>query len=140
MTSYEPSAFPRPGASAWAKASRSDNANACVEVMYVVGVGYRIRDSKARGLGPEVVLSVAEWGELCRVMQLDARLRLQTRSLGSIDVIIHPDGSFDLNQRLPGMCHVSLHFTRLERECFVDGVRMGEFSSVRLLRLAKLNC
>jgi hypothetical protein len=45
----------------WFKSSRSGNNGACVEVARLSADAIGVRDTKARGLGPILTFSQAEW-------------------------------------------------------------------------------
>lgn len=54
----------------WWKSSRSDaNGNGCVEVAETTD-GYAVRDSKARGTGPELSFTRAEWAAFVEGVKL----------------------------------------------------------------------
>ncbi|HEX2418661.1 MAG TPA: DUF397 domain-containing protein [Micromonosporaceae bacterium] len=54
-------ARPRLATAKWFKASRSGGQNNCVEVAFLNGGNVAVRDSKARGSGPVLVFTPAEW-------------------------------------------------------------------------------
>ena len=44
----------------WVKATASDGSSNCVEVM-ITGGAVKVRDTKAKGTGPELLYTHAEW-------------------------------------------------------------------------------
>lgn len=112
----------------WVKARRSDNASGCVEVMVDAGV-YRIRDSKNLDRGPVLALSTSDWRALCGLL-LAARAPFHQQSVDVRDAQIsfHADGRLTM-QRLGDHPRdgFTLSFTPFEVECFLDGLRGGEF-------------
>ncbi len=122
----------------WIKARRSDNAYACVEVM--IRDAYYIRDSKHAPHGPVLKLDDAQWTQLCEVL-LNASHDEGPRphsavTIGSIYATIHSDGHLDLHGHIPIQPHLpaDLRFTPIEHECFLDGLRNGEFKTLNLSR------
>ena len=104
------------------KARRSDNANACVEVMLDEDGRYHIRDSKAAPHGPVITVSGEEWVDLCA-----AAAQRGLTSLRTVRVVVDPGRAFRIEQQA-----TTLDFTALEHECFVDGVQNAEFTTKAL--------
>ncbi|MGH3587292.1 MAG: DUF397 domain-containing protein, partial [Pseudonocardia sp.] len=84
---------PPPAAPRWVKARRSDNANACVEVMRDLRGHYHVRDSKAGPHGPVIDLAAEEWAQLCT-----AATQRTTAHLPTVRVRVEPGGTFRIEQ------------------------------------------
>jgi hypothetical protein len=82
---------------------------------------YHIRDSKPAPHGPVIIVSRAEWDDLCT-----AASQAGSTSLGTVHVTVDPGRSFRIEQRATSS---TLDFTAPEHECFVDGVQNGEFTA-----------
>lgn len=114
----------------WIKALRSNNAAACVEVMIDAGA-YHIRDSKDAGRGPVLTLSTPDWHRLCDVLlAAPSPFREQPVPVGGLRVGLHADGRLTIQRLGSGSeDEPTLEFTPLEVECFLDGIRGGEFAA-----------
>lgn len=103
----------------WTKAALSEDATGCIEVL-LDSDGYHVRDTKDRGRGPVLVLNEPEWRALTAALLAGpaelpvAGLRLD-RS---------PDGSLSIRRLSDG---ATLAYTPTEVDCFLDGLRRGEF-------------
>lgn len=99
----------------WRTSTRSNNGTDCVEVDFTAA-GMRIRDSKARGTGPIIEFTPAQWA----VFVHEAVHGLPSAN-GAVTVAHHRDGT---QVRSAGTV---LHFTPGEWAAFVAGARDGEF-------------
>jgi hypothetical protein len=106
----------------WVKARRSDNATGCVEVRVDEG-GYRVRDTKDLGRGPELTLTASEWRALCDALLTASTGLDQLVDVAGVQLALHSDGRLTI-RRGDG---ARLRFTAFEVECFLDGLRAGEF-------------
>jgi len=109
----------------WAKADRSNGASNCVEVMIDSGI-HHIRDSKAAGHGPVLALSASDWRRFCDVL-LDPPGTPTDQPVPGLDVTLHADGALTIRRPGDGS---TLRFTPPEVECFLDGLRCGEFGAL----------
>jgi hypothetical protein len=109
----------------WAKARRSNDATGCVEVRVDGGAVYRVRDTKDRGRGPVLTLARDEWRAFC-----DALLAEPDRlvELAGLQLALRADGGLTIRRDADG---ARLRFTAFEIECFLDGLRGGEFDLAR---------
>jgi hypothetical protein len=82
---------------------------------------YRVRDTKDRGRGPVFTLTQDEWRAFG-----DALLAGPDRlvAVAGLQLALHSDGRLTLRRLRDG---ARLRFTAFEVECFVDGLRGGEF-------------
>ncbi|GAA1242800.1 hypothetical protein GCM10009609_02800 [Pseudonocardia aurantiaca] len=103
----------------WVKARRSDNASGCVEVRVDGGV-YRVRDTKDLGRGPVLSLTKEEWRAFCDALLAGPDRLVQAAGL---QLALRTDGGLTI-RRSDG---ARLRFTAFEVECFLDGLRGGEF-------------
>lgn len=107
----------------WTKATRSDTASGCVEVKLDAD-GYHLRDTKDRGRGPVLTLAEPRWRALAAAL-----LAAGPVDLPGLSVERRPDGSMTIGQ--PG--RAPLGYTPFEVECFLDGLRRGEFEPLAAL-------
>jgi hypothetical protein len=102
----------------WRTSTRSNNGGSCVEVDFTTA-GVHMRDSKARGAGPIIDFSPAQW---------TAFLRESVRGLPSANGAVtvtttHLNGTSVWS----AASGVTLHFTPGEWAAFVAGAQDGEF-------------
>lgn len=114
----------------WVKARRSDSASTCVEIM-IDADAYHIRDSKDAGHGPVLTLSTPDWHRLCDILlAAPSPFREQPVQAGGLRVGLHADGRLTIQRLGSGSeDEPTLEFTPLEVECFLDGIRGGEFAA-----------
>ncbi len=109
----------------WRTSTRSSNGGNCVEVDFTA-TGVRMRDSKARGTGPIIDFSPAQWA---------AFLAESVRGLPSANgavTVIRLNGT-----RIRSITgRVTLHFTPDEWVAFVAGAQDGEFDYAQVAALA----
>lgn len=114
----------------WVKASRSNMAEQCVEVLFD-GERYHLRDTKDRGSGPVFVLDRHLWAALVRVLLTrPAAGACPVVRLDDLRVDRRPDGGLVLRRGV-GEPVATLRFTRAEVACFVDGLLNEEFTPLR---------
>lgn len=104
----------------WTKATSSDTASGCVEVLRVSD-GYHLRDTKDYGRGPVLALTEPEWRALTAALLTAGPLG---RPVAGLRLDRRPDGSLSIHRRSDG---ATLSFTPIEVVCFLDGLRRGEF-------------
>ena len=104
----------------WVKARRSDSASGCVEVR-VDGGDYRVRDTKDRGRGPVLSLTKDEWRAFCDALLAGPDRLVQVAGL---QLALRADWALTIRRDADG---ARLRFSPFEIECFLDGLRGGEF-------------
>jgi len=100
----------------WRTSTRSNNGGSCVEVDFTAA-GVHMRDSKARGTGPIISFTPAQWV---------AFLRESMRGLPSANgavIVTHSEGT----QVRSTADKVTLHFTPDEWAAFLAGAEDDEF-------------
>lgn len=110
---------------AWRTSTFTDNGQSCVEVAPEAGA-VRVRDTKDRGAGPELVLPHDAFAALCTAAverrsatePLVVRAERTTRHAGRA-VVTHWHVGSDAD---------ALHYTDAEWRAFAAGVRAGEFA------------
>lgn len=108
----------------WVKARRSDNAASCVEVMIDCGV-YHLRDTKDAGAGPVVRLGASDWRRLRDLLLTAPHSAVGVPvQVADLTITTHTDGFLTIVRTGDGSV---LRFTPVEVECFLDGLRRGEF-------------
>lgn len=123
MTAHPRRAGLTPGR--WVKARRSDSASSCVEVRVDDGV-YRVRDTKNMGRGPVLTLPPADWSALCNALLTIPTPLDQLVDIADVQLTFHPDGQLTM-RRISD--NAQLRFTPLEVDCFLHGLRGGEFDA-----------
>jgi hypothetical protein len=105
------------------EARRSDNAAGCVEVRVDDGL-YRVRDTKDQGRGPVLTLTAAQWRIFCDALLAAPGELDRLVEVAGLQLLLHADRRLMVRRVADG---ARLRFTAFEVECFLDGLRGGEF-------------
>ena len=110
---------------AWRTSTFTDNGASCVEVAPESGV-VRVRDTKDRDCGPELVLHPDTFAALCAAA-MGAPAPAGVTITRDERVTTHDTGSVTTRWHLT-VAATTLHFTDAEWSAFAAGVRAGEFA------------